>query len=222
VTRQQRKNGGSKKVCPECPEPARSFVVSMKPAHSGHTETTKNELNPMKSKLTSLLAAALLVMTGALHAGDPAPAKKASADFERMKSLVGTWAGKVDMGKGPEDFSVQYRLIAAGSVLEERCFVGSPNEMVTMFYDKDGKLAMTHYCMLGNRPTMTVKSSDAKSISFQLDKESSCIDCAKEAHMNAISLRFDDADTITTSCKAMMEGKEMPEHPTTLKRVASK
>ena len=85
-------------------------------------------------------------------------------------------------GKGPEEITVQYRVIAAGSVVEERCFSGTPNEMVTMFYDKDGKLAMTHYCMLGNRPTMTVKSSDAKSISFQLDKDSSCIDCAKEAH----------------------------------------
>ena len=176
----------------------------------------------MKSKITSLLAAALLIMTSALHAGDPAPAKKAtSADFERMKGLVGTWKGKVDMGKGQEEITVQYRVIAAGSVVEERCFAGTPNEMVTMFYDKDGKLAMTHYCMLGNRPTMTVKSSDAKSISFQLDKESSCIDCAKEAHMNAISLRFDDANTLTTTCKAMMDGKEMPEHPTTLKRVAS-
>ena len=176
----------------------------------------------MKTKITSLFAAALLVMAGVLHAGDPAPAKKTSADFERMKDLVGTWAGKVDMGKGPEDFTVQYRVIAAGSVVEERCFAGTPNEMVTMYYDKDGKLAMTHYCMLGNRPTMTVKSSDAKSISFQLDKESSCIDCAKEAHMNAVSLRFDDANTITTSCKSMAEGKESPEHSTTLKRVASK
>ena len=177
----------------------------------------------MKTKLTSFLAAALLILTTALHAGDPAPAeKKASADFERMKGLVGTWSGKVDMGKGPEDFTVQYRVIAAGSVVEERCFAGTPNEMVTMFYDKGGKLAMTHYCMLGNRPSMTVKSSDAKSISFALDEGSSCIDCAKESHMNAITLRFEDADTISTSCKAIIEGKTMPEKSTTLKRIASR
>jgi hypothetical protein len=34
-----------------------------------------------------------------------------------------------------------------------------------------------------------------------------------------MTIQFDDADTITTTCKAFMDGKEGPEHPTTLKRV---
>jgi hypothetical protein len=37
--------------------------------------------------------------------------------------------------------------------------------------------------------------------------------------MHALTIRFDDADTITTTCKAVMDGKEAPEHATTLKRV---
>src|SRR5215207_4130887 len=115
----------------------------------------------MKTRFTSILCAALLTATACLlHAADSAPAKKSSAEFERMKSLVGTWKGSVDMGKGPEDLTIQYRVIAAGSVVEERSFPGTPNEMVTMYYDKDGKLALTHYCMMGNRPAMTLKSSD--------------------------------------------------------------
>ena len=36
--------------------------------------------------------------------------------------------------------------------------------------------------------------------------------------MHALTLTFDDADTITAGCKAIMDGKEMPDHPTTLKR----
>jgi hypothetical protein len=39
--------------------------------------------------------------------------------------------------------------------------------------------------------------------------------------MQALMIRFDDADTITTSCTAIIDGKQMPEHPTTLKRVKS-
>jgi hypothetical protein len=37
--------------------------------------------------------------------------------------------------------------------------------------------------------------------------------------MHALTITFNDANTITTSCKAMMDGKEMAEHPTTLTRV---
>jgi hypothetical protein len=181
----------------------------------------------MKKKLQSLCAALLLSSALWLHAAETTtpptpPVIKHSAEFERMKTLVGTWAGKMDMGQGPMEFSIQYRLIAAGSVVEERCFIGTPNEMVSMYYDDGGKLAMTHYCMMGNRPSMTAKSVDAKTISFDFNAACCTIDAKKESHMHAMTVRFDDPNTITTSCKAIMDGKELPEHATTLKRVEVK
>jgi hypothetical protein len=39
--------------------------------------------------------------------------------------------------------------------------------------------------------------------------------------MHALTIRFEDADTVTASCKALIGGKEMADHPTTLKRVKS-
>jgi hypothetical protein len=126
----------------------------------------------------------------------------------------------VDMGQGPIEMVAQYRLQAGGSVLEEKVFAGTPNEMTTMFYDKDGKLALTHYCMFGNRPAMVLKSADSKSIQFAFDKACG-IDVKTESHMHSMTLSFDDEDTITASCKAYMDGKEMPEKPCTLKRVKS-
>ena len=174
----------------------------------------------MKTKITSVCATLLLATAVCLHADEPPKTKPGSPEFERMKTLVGKWQGKVDMGQGPIDMVSQYRLLAGGSVLEERVFAGTPNEMVTMYYDKDGKLALTHYCMMGNRPGMLLKSADAKTLKFDFDK--SCgINVKKESHMHALTLRFDDADTITASCKAIMDGKEIPEKPTTLKRVKS-
>ena len=174
----------------------------------------------MNTKITSLFTAFLLAAAVWLNAGETPAAKKGSPEFERMKTLVGTWEGKTDMGQGPVDLKISYRLIAGGSVLEERVFAGTPQEMVTMYYDQDGKLALTHYCVMGNRPAMKLKSSDAKTIAFDFDK-ACCIDPAKESHMHALTLRFDDADTITSSCKAIIDGKAAPEHPTTLKRVKS-
>jgi hypothetical protein len=172
----------------------------------------------MKTKISLVCATMLLAAAISVSAGEPPKPQPASAEFERMKSLVGTWKGTVDIGEGPVELVSQYRLLAGGSVLEEKCFVGTPNEMTTMYYDKDGKLALTHYCMLGNRPGMVLKSSDAKTIKFAFDK--SCgINPKKESHMHSLTLTFDDAETITASCKAFMDGKEMPEKPTTLKRV---
>ena len=84
---------------------------------------------------------------------------------------------------------------------------------------KAGKLAMTHYCVLGNRPEMTVKSSDAKSITFDLDAACCTFDPQKESHMSGTTGRFDDADTISSSCRGVMDGKTIPEKVTTWKRV---
>jgi hypothetical protein len=160
----------------------------------------------------------LLATSVALAAGAPPEAKPGSAEFERMKSLVGTWQGKADMGEGPIDMTIQYRLLAGGSVLEERVFAGTPHEMVTMYYDKNGRLALTHYCVMGNRPGMLLGSSDAKTLKFDFDKDCG-INPDKESHMHSLTIRFDDANTITSSCKAIIDGKVMDEHPTTLKRV---
>ena len=134
---------------------------------------------------------------------------------------MGTWTGKSDMGQGPIDITIHYRLLAGGSVLEENIFEGTANEMITMYYEQDGKLALTHYCMFGNRPMMTLKSADGNTIKFDFDKACG-IDPSKETHMHAMTITFDDADTITTSCKAIIDGKEAPDHAMTLKREKTK
>jgi hypothetical protein len=172
----------------------------------------------MRTKLTAFCTTLLLAASLESNAAEQVKPKQNSPEFERLKNLVGTWKGKTDIGQGPIEITMQYRLLAGGTVLEERVFAGTPNEMVTMYYEQGGKLALTHYCVMGNRPGMLLKSSDSKSLSFDFD--STCgIDAATESHMHAMTITFDDEDTITTSCKAMMGGKEMETHATTLKRV---
>jgi hypothetical protein len=168
-------------------------------------------------KMISYGVALLLAASMALNADEAPKPKKGSTEFERMKTLVGTWQGKTDIGQGPIDITVKYRVVAGGNVLEERVFEGTPYEMTTMYYDQDGKLAATHYCVIGNRPGMLLKSSDEKSIKLDFDK--TCGLNTKEDHMHGMTIKFDDADTITTSCKAFKDGKEVPDHATTLKRV---
>src|SRR5688572_10334710 len=81
-----------------------------------------------KMKITAICATLLLATS--LWASSEAPVQtKSSPEFERMKTLVGTWTGKADIGQGPVDLTVNYRLLAGGTVLEERVFAGTPNEM---------------------------------------------------------------------------------------------
>ena len=72
----------------------------------------------MNTKITSYCATLLLAATVWLNAGETPAPKPGSQEFERMKTLVGTWKGKTDMGQGPVDITTQYRLLAAGSVLD--------------------------------------------------------------------------------------------------------
>src|SRR3954467_2783963 len=97
----------------------------------------------MAIKLLSLILLALITTPTPLCA-QPDKNYKGSPEFERMKALAGTWKGKTDMGQGPIEMTVEYRVISGGSAVEERIFAGTPKEMVTMYHDKNGKLALTH------------------------------------------------------------------------------
>ena len=58
-----------------------------------------------------------------------------SQAFERMKQLVGSWEGTMDMGKGPEKIPAGYKLTSGGSAIVETVFEGTPNEMMTVYHD---------------------------------------------------------------------------------------
>jgi hypothetical protein len=61
----------------------------------------------MKIKTTVVFALSSAAALFCLTAGDQFPAPpKASAELEKMKSLVGTWQGKADVGQGPVDMTV--------------------------------------------------------------------------------------------------------------------
>jgi hypothetical protein len=177
-------------------------------------------------KLTSMIALLSLALAGVVSAAEPAEKEKphqpkpGSAELERMKALAGTWKGKTDMGGGETEITVQYRIVSGGAAVEERVFEGTPHEMVTMYYDKNGKLAMTHYCVLGNRPGLVLKSADAKNLEFDFD--ATCgVDDKTEMHMHSLAITFDGPDSMTQTWQLFDSGKPKEHHPFTLKRVKS-
>ena len=129
-----------------------------------------------------------------------------SKEFERMKPLVGAWEGIADMGKEGEKVRVDYRMTAGSSALVETLSPGTPEEMVSIYHDRKGKLAMTHYCMLHNQPRMMLKKADARTLDFVFASDND-INPAKETHMHALSITFEDNDHIVQKWTTFEKGK---------------
>ena len=110
----------------------------------------------MKMKILCLSMMTLLAIS-AVQANETN--KGGSPELEKMKNLAGTWTGTGKQANGKEDpITVTYRVTSGGSAVEETIFPGGPQEMISMYHDNNGKLTMTHYCVLGNQPEMELTS----------------------------------------------------------------
>jgi hypothetical protein len=160
-----------------------------------------------------LLSAATLAAPTACQSGQTRhaataamPPYKGSADFERMKSLVGKWSGdSPTMGK----MNTEFRLIAGDSVIEERFAAGTPMEMLSTYHDVDGELTMTHYCMLRNQPRMRVTKRTPEALTFDLAPTPG-LNPATDTHMHGATITFIDADHFKLEGVTWENGKSAP------------
>ena len=134
------------------------------------------------------------------------PPYKGSAAFERMKSLVGKWSGESpEMG----EMNTEFRLIAGDSVIQETFAGGTPMEMLSVYHDVNGKLTMTHYCMLRNQPRMKLVKSTADSLTFDLAPTPG-LNAAKDKHMHGATYTFIDANHLQMEGVSWKDGKPSP------------
>ena len=183
--------------------------------------TFKKEIQMNKKIL--LIAGLMMSVAGLLradggkdHAMMPPP-YVGSKEFEQMKKLAGTWEGSEQMGENPTPASAVYEVTSNGSVVLERLFPGTSHEMVTTYYDQDGKLAMTHYCAVGNRPVMELKSATDNQINLSFSSESD-IDANTEGHMHDLTIDFVNDKQIVQHWTMFEEGKKTSDTTITLSR----
>ncbi len=153
----------------------------------------------MKKTLVIALAILSALASGVLAvAGEKMGAPVVhSRDFDRVKDLVGVWEGKADMGKGMEQFRITYELTSAGNAIVEKFAAGQPHEMVTVYYDYDGKLTLTHYCSLGNQPHMEIANSGDNTMLFVLSEKAPNLVSLNEMHMHAHGITMDSKNSMT-------------------------
>ncbi len=145
----------------------------------------------MKFRLFSLLIIMLAAMAGLAdeHKSAIAP----NAQFDRMKSLDGSWVGTTVEGGKEYPASTRFMMVSDGSALMAWLGEGTPYEMVTIFH-MDGKDLMgTHYCAAHNQPRfVAVPGGDANQVVFKF-KDGTNIG-PHDGHMQQVTFVFDGAD----------------------------
>src|SRR5262249_20963076 len=98
----------------------------------------------------------------------------AQKSFDKMKTLAGSWDGRVTTVPPTPDIEGQLahitlRVTSMGNaIIHEATSATRPDDPITMFYMDGDRLLLTHYCDAGNRPRMTGKlSADGKSVEFE-------------------------------------------------------
>lgn len=108
----------------------------------------------MKYRTIFYMLAIALVAPAVLATAEEKGSSASSAQFESLKKLAGDWVEMGKDGKPSDQLAASIRVTAAGSVVQETLFPGTPHEMVTMYHLDGSNLVLTHYCILGNQPTM--------------------------------------------------------------------
>lgn len=165
----------------------------------------------MKRIFNTLILAFVLSMafSTVLHADTPQlPPDNSSAELNRIKALAGRWMATTSMfGVPDQKVYTEYTVTAGGSAVLERIFPGTPQEMVSVYYDNKGKLTMTHYCIMRNRPTLTLASSNGDTLLMDVEKIED-LKSKKDHSMGAMTIQFKDKDHFVTTCSG--KGKEKP------------
>jgi hypothetical protein len=137
-------------------------------------------------------------------------AARTTPAFDQLKALVGHWEGTTPDGKKVQ---VAYELISNGSVLMERAHPGDEPDMITMYSLDGDRILVTHYCSMGNQPTMQTSASPAAN--GKLDFTFLRLAGAKspdEGHMAALTVSMPDKTHLVQTWTFMDKGKSQTEN----------
>ena len=130
-------------------------------------------LMAVSTAAVTALSNASRAQSGSAQAASAQPAStptNAQKSFEQLKSLAGSWEGKVTTTPPMPEMDgglmqVTLRVTSRGNALvHEMKGAGEPDDPsrydhpVTMLYLDGDRLMLTHYCDAGNRPRMTGKT----------------------------------------------------------------
>jgi len=158
----------------------------------------------MKRIFFTLAVAILGLSMGMAKAGDQT---KTGTGFDRLKTLAGDWEGKQADGT---TFSMSMRLVSNQTALEETINGPHDNQMVTLYTADGDRIAMTHYCSMGNQPRMETPAVNGETSVFAFDFTGATnLAHPTDLHMHQLTTRIIDADHISETWTALNGDKSM-------------
>lgn len=176
-------------------------------------------LSPVLLSLSVLMSLSTVVFAQSdVHKMDapktPAPKSEAQLAFDKMKTLEGSWEGRMNTPTVPQVdgmlSKVTFRVVSRGhTLMHDMKSDRLPDEPITMFVVDNDRLLLTHYCDGDNRPRMTGKASaDGKTVEFDFIDISGKLNVG---HMHHAVFTFIDDNHHTEDWTYMMPG-DKPMH----------
>lgn len=131
----------------------------------------------------------------------------ATTAYERLKSLAGEWQAKLPNGKFHK---VLYEVGPSGTILIETLQPPDEPPMMSVYHIDGDKLAMTHYCSVGNQPRMSAavqEGEEIKTLNFEF-RDISNLTKPSQGHMRSLVITFKDKDHMRHEWKWHEDGKE--------------
>lgn len=131
---------------------------------------------------------------------------KVAGGFDRLKTLVGEWQATGEDGK---PVTSSFRLVSNDTALEETFQSDKDHEMVTLYTADEGRVAMTHYCSMGNQPRLETPVVSATSDEFVFAFTGvTNLASPEEQHMHRMVVQIDDADHFTETWTLRAKGHD--------------
>lgn len=141
------------------------------------------------------------------------PAAPQDPRLEFLKALQGSWVGQFDQDEMGEQV-FEFRVTAGGHAVEEREMIGTPMEMLTVYYLEGKDLVGTHFCMLGNRPRVKAATRvENNALTFACDGTPGNSKSHDEEHVHGWTMRLDDDGRLHYSAELVRDG-QVTEAPT--------
>jgi hypothetical protein len=128
-------------------------------------------------------------------------------EFAKVKKLEGHWEGTSQSDEKNKTVVADYKVTAGGSAVVETLFPGTAHEMISVYHPEGKGVVMSHYCLLGNHPKMTLKKADDNTLFFEMVGHDG-IESNKEAHMHSLLITFKSPTEMTEEWINFENGKK--------------